>query len=67
LPTVLLDLNIQNMEMLYVLNTDMLLFMQATSCVKLDYMSSQEDINAKMRAILIDWLIEVEKHSGTVA
>jgi hypothetical protein len=55
------------MEMLYVLNTDMLLFMQAKSCVKLDYMSSQEDINAKMRAILIDWLIEVEKHSGTVA
>ena len=31
------------------------------SCVRPDYMSSQEDINEKMRAILIDWLIEVEK------
>ncbi|KAL5216358.1 hypothetical protein ABZP36_007759 [Zizania latifolia] len=29
------------------------------SCVQPDYMSSQEDINEKMRAILIDWLIEV--------
>ncbi|VAH35221.1 unnamed protein product [Triticum turgidum subsp. durum] len=28
------------------------------SCVRPDYMSSQEDINEKMRAILIDWLIE---------
>jgi G2/mitotic-specific cyclin-B, other len=41
-------------------------FMQAKSFVKPDYMSSQEDINAKMRAVLIDWLIKVEKHSGTV-
>ncbi|XP_062186262.1 cyclin-B2-1-like [Phragmites australis] len=32
---------------------------EAKSCVRPDYMSSQEDINAKMRAILIDWLIEV--------
>ncbi|KAK3141790.1 hypothetical protein QOZ80_4BG0338360 [Eleusine coracana subsp. coracana] len=32
---------------------------EANSCVKPDYMSSQEDINAKMRAILIDWLVEV--------
>ncbi|TVT98294.1 hypothetical protein EJB05_56426 [Eragrostis curvula] len=32
---------------------------EAKSCVKHDYMSRQEDINAKMRAILIDWLIEV--------
>ncbi|KAF8702475.1 hypothetical protein HU200_032853 [Digitaria exilis] len=32
---------------------------EAKSCVKPDYMSSQQDINAKMRAILIDWLIEV--------
>ena len=39
----------------------MLCFMQAKSCVKPDYMSSQQDINAKMRAILIDWLIEVKK------
>ena len=35
--------------------------MQATSCVRPGYMSSQGDINEKMRAILIDWLIEVEK------
>ncbi|RLM74004.1 cyclin-B2-1 [Panicum miliaceum] len=32
---------------------------EAKSCVKPDYMSSQQDINTKMRAILIDWLIEV--------
>jgi hypothetical protein len=29
------------------------------SCVPADYMSRQSDINEKMRAILIDWLIEV--------
>ncbi|GLJ21372.1 hypothetical protein SUGI_0393270 [Cryptomeria japonica] len=29
------------------------------SCVPPDYMSRQEEINDKMRAILIDWLIEV--------
>ncbi|KAE8794361.1 Cyclin-B2-1 [Hordeum vulgare] len=29
------------------------------SCVRPDYMSSQGDINEKMRAILVDWLIEV--------
>jgi hypothetical protein len=34
---------------------------QAKSCVRPDYMSSQQDINSKMRAILIDWLIEVQK------
>ncbi|KQJ84056.1 cyclin-B2-1 [Brachypodium distachyon] len=32
---------------------------EETSCVHPDYMSSQEDINEKMRAILVDWLIEV--------
>lgn len=32
---------------------------EETSCVRPDYMSSQGDINEKMRAILIDWLIEV--------
>ncbi|WVZ86746.1 hypothetical protein U9M48_033482 [Paspalum notatum var. saurae] len=32
---------------------------EAKSCVSPDYMSSQQDINSKMRAILIDWLIEV--------
>lgn len=26
-----------------------------------DYMGSQPDVNAKMRAILVDWLIEVHK------
>lgn len=35
-------------------------FMQEMRCVHPDYMSTQEDINEKMRAILIDWLIEVE-------
>lgn len=33
--------------------------MQVISCVNPDYMSHQFDINEKMRAILIDWLIEV--------
>ncbi|XP_064944645.1 G2/mitotic-specific cyclin-2-like isoform X1 [Musa acuminata AAA Group] len=32
---------------------------QVTSCVSPDYMSHQFDINEKMRAILVDWLIEV--------
>ncbi|KAJ8637301.1 hypothetical protein MRB53_011568 [Persea americana] len=32
---------------------------EITSCVPTDYMSIQSDINHKMRAILIDWLIEV--------
>eukprot|EP00249_Psilotum_nudum_P023718 c28960_g1_i4 orf=981-2432(-) len=32
---------------------------EAQSCVSPDYMSRQADINEKMRAILIDWLIEV--------
>ncbi|VFR02527.1 unnamed protein product [Cuscuta campestris] len=33
--------------------------MENCSCVSPDYMSKQFDINEKMRAILIDWLIEV--------
>lgn len=33
---------------------------QHCSCVSEDYMSRQFDINDKMRAILIDWLIEVQ-------
>ncbi|KAK4784530.1 hypothetical protein SAY86_018898 [Trapa natans] len=33
--------------------------MENCSCVSPDYMSRQLDINEKMRAILIDWLIEV--------
>ncbi|XP_057968410.1 G2/mitotic-specific cyclin-2-like [Malania oleifera] len=33
--------------------------MECSSCVPPDYMAQQFDINEKMRAILIDWLIEV--------
>ncbi|KAG5069625.1 G2/mitotic-specific cyclin-1 [Glycine max] len=33
--------------------------MEGTSCVSPDYMAQQFDINERMRAILIDWLIEV--------
>jgi hypothetical protein len=33
--------------------------MQKSSCVSPDYMALQFDLNEKMRAILIDWLIEV--------
>ncbi|KAK8653141.1 hypothetical protein V6N13_127154 [Hibiscus sabdariffa] len=33
--------------------------MENFSCVSPDYMEQQSDINEKMRAILIDWLIEV--------
>lgn len=33
--------------------------LQRFSCVPLDYMAQQFDITDKMRAILIDWLIEV--------
>ncbi|XP_020248148.1 G2/mitotic-specific cyclin-2-like [Asparagus officinalis] len=32
---------------------------EVSGCVSSDYMSNQFDINEKMRAILIDWLIEV--------
>ncbi|PAN22264.1 hypothetical protein PAHAL_4G007500 [Panicum hallii] len=32
---------------------------EGSSCVPTNYMSSQTDINEKMRGILIDWLIEV--------
>ena len=33
---------------------------QEDGCVH-DYMGSQPDINAKMRSILVDWLIEVHR------
>ncbi|XP_052202281.1 G2/mitotic-specific cyclin-2 isoform X2 [Diospyros lotus] len=33
--------------------------MENSSCVSLNYMGQQFDINERMRAILIDWLIEV--------
>jgi hypothetical protein len=32
---------------------------QSTGCVSPNYMAQQFDINERMRAILIDWLIEV--------
>nr|GMD43595.1 G2/mitotic-specific cyclin-2-like isoform X1 [Ipomoea batatas] len=32
---------------------------ESSSCVPLDYMDQQPDINARMRGILVDWLIEV--------
>ncbi|KAK6922505.1 Cyclin, C-terminal domain [Dillenia turbinata] len=34
---------------------------ESLSCVAPDYMSQQQDINERMRAILIDWLIEVHE------
>lgn len=34
--------------------------MQISSCVSPTYMDHQSDINEKMRAILIDWLLEVK-------
>ncbi|XP_054796067.1 G2/mitotic-specific cyclin-1-like [Prosopis cineraria] len=34
--------------------------MESTSCVSPNYMLQQFDINERMRAILIDWLIEVQ-------
>jgi hypothetical protein len=34
-------------------------YMQSTGCVSPNYMAQQFDINERMRAILIDWLIEV--------
>jgi cyclin B len=33
--------------------------MQSSGCVSPTYMDRQFDINEKMRAILVDWLIEV--------
>ncbi|KAG9443626.1 hypothetical protein H6P81_014966 [Aristolochia fimbriata] len=35
---------------------------EITSCVPADYMTSQTDINHRMRAVLVDWLIEVVHH-----
>jgi hypothetical protein len=40
--------------------------MQCFSFVSPDYMAQQFDINERMRAILIDWLIEVYTMSPTV-
>ncbi|KAJ7953214.1 Cyclin [Quillaja saponaria] len=38
--------------------------MEGLSCVSPNYMAQQSDINEKMRAILIDWLIEVHDKFG---
>ena len=32
---------------------------ETENCAKIGYMVKQNDINEKMRAILVDWLIEV--------
>jgi cyclin B len=32
---------------------------ESENCAKIGYMVKQNDINEKMRAILVDWLIEV--------
>ncbi|KAI4330407.1 hypothetical protein MLD38_028697 [Melastoma candidum] len=37
---------------------------EGLSCVPPDYMARQADINEKMRAILVDWLIEVHDKFG---
>ncbi|KAH9305228.1 hypothetical protein KI387_009632, partial [Taxus chinensis] len=37
---------------------------EVISCVPPDYMSHQSDINEKMRAILVDWIIEVHLKFG---
>jgi hypothetical protein len=39
--------------------TNSINYMQSTGCVSPNYMAQQFDINERMRAILIDWLIEV--------
>lgn len=35
------------------------IILQCRSCVPPNYMENQQDINERMRGILIDWLIEV--------
>lgn len=39
--------------------TNSINYMQSTGCVSPNYMAQQFDINERMRAILVDWLIEV--------
>jgi hypothetical protein len=39
--------------------TNSINYMQSFGCVSPNYMAQQFDINERMRAILIDWLIEV--------
>lgn len=34
---------------------------QELSCVPPNYMDNQQDLNERMRGILIDWLIEVDR------
>lgn len=38
---------------------DLLLQTESENTPKVGYMEKQEDVNEKMRAILIDWLVEV--------
>lgn len=40
--------------------------LQGTSCVSPDYMAQQFDINERMRAILIDWLVEVQVNMASL-
>lgn len=55
------NLEIQNTIRILIHLINKLKLMQVAGCAHLDYMSNQFDINEKMRAILIDWLIEVKK------
>lgn len=38
-----------------------LMILQELSCVPPNYMDNQQDLNERMRGILIDWLIEVDR------
>ena len=37
------------------------MIVQELSCVPPNYMDNQQDLNERMRGILIDWLIEVHR------
>jgi len=37
------------------------MILQKLSCVPPNYMDNQQDLNERMRGILIDWLIEVDR------
>jgi len=43
----------------YIYDVDPSVLSQDSSCVSPNYMTNQFDINERMRAILVDWLIEV--------
>lgn len=44
-----------------ILGSSFFFLWQNSNCISPNYMGQQFDINEKMRAILIDWLIEVQK------